>query len=100
MSIPMVISGVPAFLAIGTLIGAWAKTQEATQAVTQLVVLPMAFLGGSFFPIGQAPKWLRAVTEIFPLRHLNEGMLKVIARGAGPARSCRRWGSCWASHAL
>ncbi len=85
MSIPMVISGVLAFLAIGMLIGSWAKSQEAAQAVTQLVVLPMAFLGGSFFPIDSAPKWLRIVTEIFPLRHLNEGMLKVIARGAGPA---------------
>lgn len=85
MVIPMVVSGMLAFLAIGMLIGAWAKTQEAAQAVTQLVVLPMAFLGGSFFPIDQAPKWLRVVTEIFPLRHLNEGMLKVVARGAGPA---------------
>jgi ABC-2 type transport system permease protein len=85
MAIPMVISGVLAFVAIGMLIGAFAKTQEAAQAITQLVVLPMAFLGGSFFPIDSAPKWLRVVTEIFPLRHLNEGMLKVIARGAGPA---------------
>jgi ABC-type multidrug transport system permease subunit len=85
MAIPMVMAGALAFLAIGMLIGTWAKTQEAAQAVTQLVVLPMAFLGGSFFPIDSAPKWLRVVTEIFPLRHLNEGMLKVIARGAGPA---------------
>jgi ABC-type multidrug transport system permease subunit len=85
MAIPMVLCGVLAFLAIGMLIGAWAKTQEAAQSVTQMVVLPMAFLGGSFFPIDQAPRWLRVVTEIFPLRHLNDGMLKVMARGAGPA---------------
>ncbi len=85
MAIPMVTCGVLAFIAIGMLIGAWAKTQEAAQGVTQMVVLPMAFLGGSFFPIDSAPKWLRAVTEIFPLRHLNEGMLKVMARGSGPA---------------
>jgi ABC-type multidrug transport system permease subunit len=85
MAIPMVLCGVLAFLAIGMLIGAWAKTQETAQAVTQMIVLPMAFLGGSFFPIDQAPRWLRVVTEIFPLRHLNDGMLKVMARGAGPA---------------
>ncbi|MFL5910813.1 MAG: ABC transporter permease [Gaiellaceae bacterium] len=85
MAIPMVLCGVLAFLAIGMLIGAWAKTQETAQSVTQMVVLPMAFLGGSFFPIDQAPRWLRIATEIFPLRHLNDGMLKVMARGAGPA---------------
>jgi ABC-type multidrug transport system permease subunit len=84
-AIPMVLCGVLAFLAIGMLIGAWAKTQEAAQGVTQMVVLPMAFLGGSFFPVDQAPRWIQVVTEIFPLRHLNDGMLKVLARGEGPA---------------
>lgn len=85
MAIPMVLCGVLAFLAIGMLIGARAKTQEAAQGITQMVVLPMAFLGGSFFPIDQGPAWLRVISEIFPLRHLNEGMLKVMAQGQGPA---------------
>lgn len=49
------------------------------------MVLPLAFLGGSFLPIDSAPKWLRVVTEIFLLRHLNEGVLRVMARGGGPA---------------
>ena len=85
MAIPMVLSGVLAFLSIGMLIGARAKTQESAQGVAQMIVLPMAFLAGSFFPIDDAPRWLRIVTEIFPLRHLNDGMLKVMARGGDPA---------------
>ncbi|WP_329521673.1 ABC transporter permease [Spirillospora sp. NBC_01491] len=85
MAIPMVLSGVLAFLAIGMVIGAWAKTQEAAQGVTQLVVLPMAFLGGSFFPLDDAPGWLKTLSYIFPLRYLNEGMLNVMGRGLGPA---------------
>ncbi len=84
MAFPMILCGVLSFLAIGMLVGAWAKSQESAQAVTQMIVLPMAFLGGSFFPIDDAPGWLRVVTEVFPLRHLNDGMLKVLARGAGP----------------
>ncbi|GAA1855011.1 ABC transporter permease [Actinomadura bangladeshensis] len=84
MSIPMVIAGVLAFLSIGMLIGAWAKTQETAQAVTQLVVLPMAFLGGSFFPLDAAPGWMKTLSYIFPLRYLNEGMLNVMGRGLGP----------------
>ncbi|MFB4311856.1 ABC transporter permease [Actinomadura sp. GTD37] len=85
MAIPMVIAGVLAFLSIGMLIGAWAKTQETAQAVTQLVVLPMAFLGGSFFPLDASPGWMRTLSYIFPLRYLNEGMLNVMGRGLGPA---------------
>ncbi|GAA2413782.1 hypothetical protein GCM10010191_24480 [Actinomadura vinacea] len=85
MCVPMVVSGVLAFLAIGMVIGAWAKTQEAAQTVGQLVVLPMAFLGGSFFPLDAAPGWMQAVSYAFPLRYLNEGMLDVMARGQSPA---------------
>lgn len=85
MAIPMVIAGVLAFLSIGMLIGAWAKTQETAQAVTQLVVLPMAFLGGSFFPLDASPGWMKALSYIFPLRYLNEGMLNVMGRGLGPS---------------
>jgi ABC-2 type transport system permease protein len=84
MAIPTVIAGVLAFLSIGMLIGAWAKTQETAQAVTQLVVLPMAFLGGSFFPLDASPGWMKTLSYIFPLRYLNEGMLNVMGRGLGP----------------
>ncbi|GAA1540926.1 hypothetical protein GCM10009678_24260 [Actinomadura kijaniata] len=83
MAVPLVVAGVLAFLAIGMVIGAWARTQESAQTVTQLVVLPMAFLGGSFFPLDGAPGWMRTLSHVFPLRYLNEGMLNVMGRGLG-----------------
>ncbi|GAA2584112.1 ABC transporter permease [Actinomadura fulvescens] len=85
MSIPLMVSGVLAFLSIGMVIGAWARTQETAQSVTQLIVLPMAFLGGSFFPLDAAPGWMRVLSYVFPLRYLNEGMLNVMMRGLGPS---------------
>jgi ABC-2 type transport system permease protein len=85
MSIPLVLVGTLAFLSIGLLAGAVAKTQEAANVMVNLVVMPMAFLSGSFFPLDSAPKWLRTVAEVFPLRHLNTAMLDVLVRGKGPA---------------
>jgi ABC-2 type transport system permease protein len=85
MSIPVILVGTLAFLSIGLLVGAWAKSQESAQAIVNLVVLPMAFLSGSFFPLDSAPRWLRTISEIFPLRHLNQAMLDVMVRGKGPA---------------
>ncbi|NJC70895.1 ABC transporter permease [Planosporangium thailandense] len=85
MSLPVILVGTFAFLSIGLVAGAWAKTQESANVIAQLVVLPMAFLSGSFFPLDSAPKWLQAVAEIFPLRHLNQAMLDVMVRGKGPA---------------
>ncbi|MFC4913481.1 ABC transporter permease [Actinomadura gamaensis] len=92
MSIPLVVCGVLTFLSLGMLVGAWAKTQETAQTVTQLIVLPMAFLGGSFFPLDYAPKWMQAISYVFPLRYLNEGMLNVMARGLGPASALPQMG--------
>lgn len=85
MSIPLVLAGTLAFLAIGLLAGALAKSIETASAIANLIVIPMAFLSGSFFPLSLAPGWLQRLAEILPLRHLNVGMLDVMARGAGPA---------------
>jgi ABC-2 type transport system permease protein len=84
MSIPLIVAGTLAFLSIGLLAGAWAKTPESASAVVNLIVLPMAFLSGSFFPLDNAPGWLRAISEVFPLKHLNQAMLDVMVRGRSP----------------
>ena len=40
---------------------------------------------GSFIPLNVAPAWLGTVSELLPLRHLNDGMVNALARGVGPA---------------
>ena len=83
LAIPLLMAGTTAFLSIGLLVGAIAKTEEAASAMVNFIVLPMAFLSGTFFDISQAPAWLRAVSRVFPLRWLNDAMLDVLARGQG-----------------
>jgi ABC-2 type transport system permease protein len=83
LSIPIFLFGMLAFFAIGLLIGSFAKTEEAANGAAQIVILPMAFLSGTFFPIDQAPGWLQTVSEIFPLRHMNDGMQDFLVRGKG-----------------
>jgi ABC-2 type transport system permease protein len=85
VSIPLIMAGTLSFMAIGLLAGARAKSAEAASAISNLITIPMAFLSGSFFPIDTAPRWLQIIAEVFPLRHLNDGMLDVMVRGRGPA---------------
>lgn len=85
MAIPLVIVGTLAFLSIGLLAGAFAKTAEAASAIANLIVLPMAFLSGAFFPLDGAPGWLQGISKVFPLRHLVDSMQDVMVRGEGPA---------------
>ena len=62
------------------LAGAVAKTTEGAVNMANFLVLPMAFLSGSFFPLDAAPEWLQTVSRLLPL-WLNEGMLDVMVRG-------------------
>jgi ABC-2 type transport system permease protein len=81
MAIPVFLLGILAFFSIGMLVGAFAKTEQAATGAANIVVLPMAFLSGTFFPIDQAPAWLRSVSQVFPLRHMNDGMMDFLVRG-------------------
>lgn len=83
MSIPIVVCGTLAFMAIGLLVGSFAKSQQAATAVANVIILPMAFLGGAFIPLDYAPAWMRAVSYAMPLRYLVIGMQNVMARGEG-----------------
>ena len=85
MAIPLVICGTLAFMSIGLLVGSVAKTQQAATAVANLIILPMAFLGGAFIPLVFAPAWMQQVSYAMPLRYLVTGMQDVMARGDGPA---------------
>jgi ABC-2 type transport system permease protein len=84
MAVPLVLCGTLAFLAIGLLAGSITKTSEGASGLANLIILPMAFLSGSFIPLDVAPSWLQTASHAFPLRYLNQGMLDVMVRGQGP----------------
>jgi ABC-2 type transport system permease protein len=81
MAVPLLIVGTLCFMAVGLLAGAVARTTEGAVNMANFIVLPMAFLSGSFFPLDAAPGWLQGVSGLLPLRHLNDGMLDVMVRG-------------------
>ncbi|WP_052850991.1 ABC transporter permease [Streptomyces avicenniae] len=83
LTLPLVACGTLAFMSIGLLIGALVGSEEAANGALQSVVLPMAFLAGSFFPTEMMPGWLRAVSNILPLKHLNEAVMDVLTRDGG-----------------
>jgi ABC-2 type transport system permease protein len=81
MAIPLLVVGTLCFMSIGLLAGAITKTQEGAVNAANFMVLPMAFLSGSFFPLDAAPQWLQTFSNLLPLKHLNDGMLDVMVRG-------------------
>jgi ABC-2 type transport system permease protein len=62
-------------------IGGRVNTEDATAALSNLIVLPMVFLGGVFFPLAAAPSPVRVVAHFLPLTYLAEGLQNVAVRG-------------------
>lgn len=71
------------FLGLGFTISGLANTVDAVPAIANLIVFPMLFLGGTFFPIDTMPNWLQHAVQYLPLQYLTHSMREVMANGAG-----------------
>jgi ABC-2 type transport system permease protein len=79
--LPLVLVGGISFIALGMCIGGRANTTDATAALSNLIVLPMTFLGGVFFPLDSAPGPIRVIAHFLPLTYLVQGLQDVAVRG-------------------
>ena len=79
--VPLVLLGSLCFIALGMCIGGRVNTEDATAALSNLIVLPMVFLGGVFFSLAAAPSPVRIVAHFLPLTYLAEGLQDVAVRG-------------------
>ncbi len=62
------------FLAFGFLIASLARTANGGMAIANILNMPMMFLGGLFFSIGDVPIALRVIMLINPVTYLAEGV--------------------------
>ncbi len=47
------------------------KSHADQSLLTGFVITPMAFLGGTFFPVDRLPEWTRAILKLLPLTHAS-----------------------------
>ncbi|HOK58911.1 MAG TPA: ABC transporter permease [Methanothrix sp.] len=57
------------FASMGVLAALLAKSHEDMATFSSLILIPMTFLGGTFFSLSQVPDWLRLALYILPLTH-------------------------------
>ncbi len=71
-------------IAVGT---AMMIKSHADQAmITSFVITPMAFLGGTFFPVDRFPDWIQTVLHILPLTYASNA-IRASAFGDAPGVS-------------
>jgi ABC-2 type transport system permease protein len=68
-------------LGIGLAIGGWAKNERQAAPLSNIVVFPMIFLSGTFFPRFLMPEWLQKLTNYLPLTPVIDGLRLLITEG-------------------
>ncbi len=77
------VAGIVMILGIGLAIGGWAKNERQAAPLANIVVFPMMFLSGTFFPRFIMPEWLQNVTAWIPLTPVIDGIRLITTEGKG-----------------
>jgi len=64
-----IVLGVAAFAGLGVGAASLIRSAEGVSAVVNVIVLPMAFLSGSFGPTREFPVFLQAIADVLPLTY-------------------------------
>lgn len=73
--------GIFMILGLGLAIGGWAKNERQAAPLSNIVVFPMLFLSGTFFPRYLMPDWLQTVTTYLPLTPVIDGLRLLTTEG-------------------
>lgn len=77
----IVLIGCLMMVSLGFFVSGLANRLESLDAIANAVAMPMMFLAGTFFPIDNAPSWLKSVANLLPLTYLNEALRDILVRG-------------------
>lgn len=81
--IATIVIGAAVFAALGTATASAIRSAEGSSAVVNFILLPSAFLSGSFGPIHKYPAVLRAIGDVLPLKYFIRLINAVYLHGHG-----------------
>ena len=68
-------------LGIGLAMGGWAKNERQAAPLSNIIVFPMLFLSGTFFPRFLMPHWLQTASNYLPLTPVIDGIRMIVTEG-------------------
>lgn len=75
------IFGIITILGIGLALGGWAKNERQAAPLSNIIVFPMMFLSGTFFPRFLMPEWLQNISAFLPLTPIIDGIRLIATEG-------------------
>ncbi|MDR1166049.1 MAG: ABC transporter permease [Deltaproteobacteria bacterium] len=72
-----------AFACLAVAMAMIVKSHADQSLLTSFIITPMAFLGGTFFPLDGLPAWARSILQVLPLSHASKA-IRADAFGESP----------------
>ena len=78
----LLILGIFSFVGIGIVAVSMSEDQASSTMLVNLLMFPMMFLGGVFYPIQQMPWFMQLISKFIPLTYAADAMRKVMLLNA------------------
>jgi ABC-type multidrug transport system permease subunit len=72
------------FASLAVALAMLVKSHADQSLLTNFLITPMAFLGGTFFPVDRLPSWAEVIVSVLPLTHAAK-TIRASALGQTPA---------------
>ena len=79
--IAFLLLGMVTILGIGLALGGWAKNERQAAPLSNIIVFPLLFLSGTFFPRFLMPEWLQNISAFLPLTPIIDGIRLIATEG-------------------
>lgn len=74
--------GTACFISLGFALSTFAESSETYTALSNLLFFPMMFLGGVYFTLDSAPRWMQQAVQALPLSPLLQALRSIFNDGA------------------
>jgi ABC-2 type transport system permease protein len=72
---------------LGILVASRMRSQQGFQLMVQLIIFPLIFLSGIFFPVNNVPVWLEFLSKINPLTYGVDAIRQLFLTGGAVANA-------------
>ncbi|HML04470.1 MAG TPA: ABC transporter permease [Methanobacterium sp.] len=79
----MLLLAIFSFIGVGILAISMSGDQASSTMIVNLLMFPMMFLGGVFYPIQQMPGFMQTIAQFIPITYAADAMRKIILLNAG-----------------
>lgn len=75
---------------LGLLIASLLRSLESFGLLMQLLIFPMFFLSGAFFPLANVPTWMKIISAVNPLSYGVDALREIMLRSQVPSGELAR----------